>query len=54
MDLEHSYVTQGEWLTPPGRPDLIDLVADEHERRPPGSVPNGRRHESPAHGELPG
>jgi len=38
MDLdrvrEHDdpYVAQAEWLVRPGRPDLIDVVADEFER----------------------
>jgi hypothetical protein len=43
MAVDEAYISQQDWLAPPGRPDLIDPVADEHERRPngqqPGSVP---------------
>jgi hypothetical protein len=37
--VDDSYVSQSDWVAPLGRADLIDPVADEHERRPNGRHP---------------
>jgi hypothetical protein len=34
-----SYVTMRGWRDNPGRPDLVDCVADEFERRTPARAP---------------
>jgi hypothetical protein len=39
MGTDETYISQRDWLVPLGRPDLIDPVADEHERRPNGQQP---------------
>ena len=38
---KEGYVTMAGWRDSPGRPDLVDCVADEFERRWPAAQPAG-------------
>jgi hypothetical protein len=35
---DDTYVMNGAWLTPTGRPDAIDEIADQFERRAPSGA----------------
>jgi hypothetical protein len=39
LSIGGGYVSQAEWLRPPGRLDVIDEVADSCERRPDPTRP---------------